>query len=554
MIGSGSLLACDDDEEFAPLLGIANSLLREMLILGRNVGDWATPSREDPDGVIKCRESRAYATLSGYLAAEHLAAGYATVLLEKEIGLRFSGQPFPYLFHTYATAMPGFPLGGRVPEDPAPPPGAVMYTLTRHWTSLQEKAEREQTEVDETRPGLIELGSVIRGCIHVGRRRGFEAAVRYIYDLVDSGQVLFPATAAQAAGHVLRAMAAIGEQRDLFNDVLGPPPETVRAAIEQEADLACREDPRVGEVPPRVSAVLSELLAACWGRVRQLRNATQAGDWIYSLMGLEALIRFVTDTIRLTVAQPSFTVEAALRQLEEVVADCRAGRATLYMEGFTGFVNYQRSVRSEMVQLSGGWARGESRFRRERLMVPPWILENGPDEAWARAGPACGRVIASLMEKELELTTSPFNVGTGPRPGATRSAPESGDALGETTRLLLQGPPWSQAVLTSLGQAFSTRHPREAGDFFAEALVLKPGSPELWHALQRECRATGQDRAAGVAGRMAAKFSGTSHGLPVARRVPAGARRPGSAASGNAGAARFAGTRRKSGCTVGPPG
>ncbi len=514
MNGARPLLACDDDDEFAPLLNIANALFSEMLILAREVADQTTCERAD---------WATYAPLWQYLETEHPAAGYATVLLEKEIGLRFSGQPFPYWFPIYATAQPGFPLGGMMPEDPGPPPGAIMYVLSRYWALFHEDAEHAQGEQAESR--AHNFGSVLRGCIHVGYRHGFEAGIRYIYDLVDSGQVLFPTAAVQAAARVLRAVAAVGDERDLFIDILEPPPTTVRAAIEREADLACRDDPPVGDAP-QVSAVLSQLLAACWGRIRQLQDAADAGDWIFNLAGLEALIRFTDGTIRLTMDRLSPVMESALRQLEEISADCHVAWHCLERGDFTGFVDYQRYVQSEMVRNSGSQARGESRFRRERLMVPSsLILESGQDEEWACPGPACGRLIASFHQEDLELTPSPFGVGATPRPEITHSDFQPDRILKEATDLLRQGRtgegtalltrlrkrhPWSWTALTRLGQALSQRQPREAAHIFAEALVLRPSSPGLWQDLQQVCQAAGRDRAAGVAGRMAVAFSRTS--------------------------------------------
>ena len=293
---AGSLLACDD--EFAPLLEIGNALFREMLILARHVGDWAHPGKDDPFGDIGVRKSYSYITLMRYLVgADHAAAGYTSVLLEKEIGLRFSGQPFPYVFPTFANAHPGFPMGGTIPEDPAPPPGAVTYAMSRHWTRLSELTGHEQG--GQTKSSLQVYSAVIRGCIHVGSRHGFEAGVRYISNLVASGQVLFPATAAYAASRVLRAAAAAGDERDVFADVLGPIPDTVRAAIEQEADLATRDDPPV-RGSARVSAALSDMVAACWLRIRQLQDAADADDWIFALAGLRAFLQFVRETVRWT--------------------------------------------------------------------------------------------------------------------------------------------------------------------------------------------------------------------------------------------------------------
>lgn len=458
---AGSLLACDDNDEFAPLLEIGNALFREMLILARHVSDWAHRGKDDPLGDIEVRKSHAYTALMRYLGADHTAAGYTSVLLEKEIGLRFSGQPFPYVFPTFANAHPGFPMGGTIPEDPAPPPGAVTYAMSRHWARLNEQTGHERG--GQTKSSLQEYGAVIRGCIHVGSRHGFEAAVRYIGDLVASGQVLFPATAAYAGSRVLRAAAAAGDERDVFADVLGPIPDTVRAAIEQEAALATRDDPPV-KGSARVSAALSDMVAACWLRIRQLQDAADAGDWIFALAGLSAFIQFVHDTVRWTVDQVSPVTESVLRQLEEIDADCGPAWFTLELGDFTMFIDHQRDVRSEMISRSANQARGESRFRRERLMVPLPVLENGLTEGWARPGPACGRLIASFQDTDLTQTASPFRL----------------DGRPETY-------PWSTPATV-------------------EALALQPASPELWQDLQQRCRRVGRDRAADAAGRIAAAF------------------------------------------------
>jgi hypothetical protein len=459
---AGSLLACDDNDEFAPLLEIGNALFREMLILARHVGDWAHRDKDDPFGDIEVRKSYPYTTFMRYLlGADHAAAGYTSVLLEREIGLRFSGQSFPYVFPTFANAHPGFPMGGTIPEDPAPPPGAVTYAMSRHWTRLNEQTGHERG--GQTKSSLQEYGAVIRGCIHVGSGHGFEAAVRYISDLVASGQVLFPATAAYAASRVMRAAAAVGDERDVFADVLGPIPDTVRAAIEQEADLATRDDPPV-RGSARVSAALSDMVAACWLRIRQLKDAADAGDWIFALAGLSAFIQFVHDTVRWTVDQVSPVTESVLRQLEEVDADCGPAWVALELGDFTTFIDHQRDVRSEMIRKSGNQARGESRFRRERLMVPPPVLENGLTEDWARSGPACGRLIASFHDTDLTQTASPFRLSGRPKTY-----------------------PWSTPATV-------------------EALALQPASPELWQDLQQRCRRVGRDRAADAAGRIAAAF------------------------------------------------
>jgi hypothetical protein len=462
-----SILACDDDE-FAPLLEIGNALFLEMLILARHVGDRARGAKDDRFGDIKARESYPYRTFTRYLLGrDHAAAGYTSVLLEQEIGLRFSGLPFPYVFPTFANAHPGFPLGGTIPADPAPPPGAVTYAMSRHWLRLHEQAGQEQAGQEQggqeqggqTKSSLNAFGAVVRGCMHVGSRHGFEAAVRYIGDLVASGQVLFPATAAYAASRVLRAAAAVGDDLDVFTDVLGPIPDTVRAAIEQEADLATRDDPPVRD-SARVSAAISDLVAAAWVRIRQLQDATDAGDWIFALAGLEAYLMFVDDTVRLTVDQVSPVMQSVLRQLEEVAADCPVAWVALELGDFRTFIEHQHNVRSAMIRKAADQERGESRFRRERLMVPPLILENGLTADWARPGPACGRLIASFHDTGLAQTASPFRAGDGPKTY-----------------------PWSTGTL-----------------------ALHPASPELWHHLSQACRREGRHRAAEAAGRIADAF------------------------------------------------
>ena len=128
------------------------------------------------------------------------------------------------------------------------------------------------------------------------------------------------------------------------------------------------------------------------------------------------------------------------------------------------FIDHQRDVRSEMIRKSRNQARGESRFRRERLIVPPPVLESGLTEDWARPGPACGRLIASFHDTDLTQTVSPFRLGGRPKMY-----------------------PWSRPATV-------------------EALALQPASPELWQDLQQTCRRGGRDRAADAAGRIAAAF------------------------------------------------
>ncbi|MGW2146835.1 tetratricopeptide repeat protein [Nonomuraea bangladeshensis] len=501
------LLTCERPEQAGPILAIAEALLDQRFLAGRHAADHAANGRD---------ADRARQLMATYLERADPVVGYLTVVLEREAGLRFSGRRgFPYRFHL-ATRPPGVPLAGDVALDPAPPVGAVLYATMRRWQLIIERDDDHDEFVGILHPALL-----------VGHRHGLAAGLRHIVDLIDTGQILDVSAAASAASTLLRAAAVTRDDAELFDEILGDPPKDGIGLIAYGADLF---DERFQQPVPRsssrVTPLLEGLLSDAWRRVAVIRAASDAGEWWCALTGLTAYLRFVPSVFWWTLASPSQAVEAALDQLDELAADVFAITVAMELDSMEGVIDYETGVIEAIAHRTGDLAAAERRFRRERMLVPPALLDAPLDAKWRIPDPRPANLFAYLAgESDTAFLRSPFGRTSGEgrlesmrrpdlerRTAEVRRTLEAADAMRQDNapeavallRDLLSAYPWCAPAYRILAQAvWRTGDQDEAVNLLVKALTLRPGSHRAWAELGDFLGEMGYEWAAGVAQRVA---------------------------------------------------
>ncbi|MED7928878.1 tetratricopeptide repeat protein [Nonomuraea sp. LP-02] len=502
------LLTCERPEQAGPILAIAEALLDQRSLAGRCAADHGANGRDT---------DRARQLIATYLERADPVVGYLTVVLEREAGLRFSGRrSFPYRFHL-ATRPPGVPLAGDVALDPAPPVGAVLYATMRRWQLI---IERDDNDHDE-------FVGILHPALLVGHRHGLATGLRHIVGLIDTGQILDVSAAASAAATLLRAAAVTRDDAELFDEILGDPPEEGIGLITYGTDLF---DERFQQPVPRsssrVTPLLEGLLSDAWRRVAVVRAASDAGEWWCALTGLTAYLRFVTSVFWWTLASPSQAVEAALDQLDELAADLFAITVAIELDSMEGVIDYETGVIEAITRRTGDRAAAERRFRRERLLVPPKLLDAPLDAAWRIPDTRPANLFAYLTgESDPALLRSPFGRTSGEgrlesmrrpdlekRTAEVRRTLETADAMDHgrapeaapLLRGLLHDYPWCAPAYRMLAQsARRSGNQDEAVTLLVKALTLRPDRHRAWAELGDLLGEMGHEWPSGVAKRVA---------------------------------------------------
>ncbi|MEV4548572.1 tetratricopeptide repeat protein [Nonomuraea wenchangensis] len=503
------LLTCERPEQAAPILAVAEALLDQRFLVGRHAADHGGHGWE---------ADRARQLMATYLERADPVVGYLAVVLEQEAGLRFSGRrSFPYRFHL-ATRPPGVPLAGDVALDPAPPVGAVLYATMRRWQLL---IRRDGDDHDE-------FVGILHPALLVGHRHGLAQGLRHIVGLIDTGQIFDVSAAASAVTTLLRAAAVTRDDAELFDEILGEPPEDGIGLLVYGADLFDeRFQQPVARSSSRVTPLLEGLLSDAWRRVAAVRTASDAGEWWCALKGLPTYLRFVTSVFLWTLASPSQAVEAALHQLEELSADVFAITVAMELDSMEGVIGYETDVIEAIAQRTGDRAAAERRFRRERMLVPPALLDAPLDAKWRIPDTRPANLFGYLAgESDTAFLRSPFGRTSGEgrlesmrRPNLEQRTAEvrhtldaAADAMEQgqvpeavpLLRTLLRDYPWCAPAYRMLARAARrSGNQDEAVTHLVKALTLHPERHHTWTELGDLLAEMGHEWPSGVAKRVA---------------------------------------------------
>ncbi len=179
------LSTADEPEYVEPLLEVVNGLLHEVCVFGRMCRTWG-----DMDAEAQQKERVRY-----FMDRRHISLMQITAALEDAIGLRFvDAAHLPYR-HIQYTWPPGQPLAGYVSTTSSVSPSIWLSDFFSHWRMLLQE-------------GFSEDGHflrVLRSALWVCNTSGLRAAVDYVADLVETGQVVETAAAAKTAVYLLVA-------------------------------------------------------------------------------------------------------------------------------------------------------------------------------------------------------------------------------------------------------------------------------------------------------------------------------------------------------------
>ncbi|MEV4291703.1 tetratricopeptide repeat protein [Nonomuraea bangladeshensis] len=171
-------------------------------------------------------------------------------------------------------------------------------------------------------------------------------------------------------------------------------------------------------------------------------------------------------------------------------------------------------------------AAAERRLRRERMLVPPELLDAPLNAAWRIPDPRPANLFAYLAgDHDTAFLRSPFGRTSGEgrlesmrrpnleqRTAEVRRTLEAADAMRQDNapeavallRDLLSAYPWCAPAYRILAQAvWRTGDQDEAVNLLVRALTLRPGSHRAWAELGDFLGEMGYEWAAGVAQRVA---------------------------------------------------
>lgn len=468
-------LASDRGPEDA-LLALAHSYLTDLQLFGSSC------QRTDRDAQGPA--------ITGYIYERQYVLRRFFILLQQETGLRFAEADVPYR-HIRATWPHDVPLAGYIREDPDLTPSRWLATVFWNWRMYASSQDATASEFHR----------IFRSALWVCSRHGVGAAVRYVTDLVLTGQTVDIETAAWSVGRIAIASTDTPDPTRLVDRLIRG---GIPAAPDGWIDFA-PSDELDALRPGRPSAVLAQAIEALiergWALIRATRTAVSAVDWLSTLLATEGLLTFTDTFIRTTVENVPIAVKAILSQFEEILADIPVVLMVVHNELARGrsidaVIAYQREIEHRMR------ARGDLdgiRFRSERLLVPTKILEAGPDEAWRLPDWRMGTpwIITHTFPD------SPFRDQT--EPASVRRLLRSGDVAQARAHAAaaVRANAWNAAAHRMYAVSCQADHDHSgAVEAVIPALVLRPADPLGWATLAGSMEALGDRVASALARRM----------------------------------------------------
>ncbi|MER5833146.1 hypothetical protein ABT116_20365 [Streptomyces sp. NPDC002130] len=437
------LLTANLAGEAEPLLDLVNAYFQEAMVFGRmcRTDEW------DFDG------GKQHSRVRYYCEAREIPFLKVTAVLEDTIGLQFTdaAAQIPYR-HVGATWPPGCPLAGHVTVPSKLSPFTWLSTFFVHWNLVPDD--------DSAREG--EYFRVLRSTLWICHESGLRAAVDYVADLVETGQVVSVFSAIMVVAQLIIVSARTDSPQELVASLMDG--RLPRKPDEWLIFYPTLENAEPVRLTADGRAAVESLVVRGWSQVEKTRAASSLDEWLSSVAALQGLLTLVMHSVAMAVANPSTALRAVVSQFEELSADIFA--ATVDMEvglegnaGLPQFLSYQRDLEKHF--LNRGDTSGR-RFRRERLLLPLPIYGSS-DELPPDWGEPSWRI--ALPWKSCHSFVDELLAGpdpTGPLPRGSWARPLKGDAL-------------------------------------RQALTLHPEHPPYWKALAQELRSAGRPRAAKAA-------------------------------------------------------
>ncbi len=465
-------LAPDD-----PFMKLLDLFFAELAFLGRTCQRW---SSAEPGG---------RALITRYVEQREIPLRAMVAMMEEECGLRFTGMRLPYR-HNSATWPPDHAMAGYTDKAPVPSPSQWLASVFSNWRTLAHESS-----------SMSEIGTVFRSALWVCQHSGVDAALRFVVDLVDTGQVLDVRAAAWATSRIAIGGSLADEPEGIVSRLVegGAPTDSPGWLFLVPSEECWREPARPSSV---VARALESLIAHGWTLVDRARAATTLDDWLPLTVGLDGTLRFIADVVTLTLGEVPTEVAAILSQFEELWCDVSVAVTNLEIAenggtgaGVAGMVAYERGLQQRFQ--SAGDDSG-LRFQRERLLLPPSVLADGETADWVRPSWRVGLpwVMASVLGDPSEFV---------PEMGAAYrhfQHQETGPA-----RALLHGVldsyRFNDAAHWLLAKTYETDGDHHAVlDSVLPVLFLRPDQHEGWDVLGQALDARGHQTSAALALRM----------------------------------------------------
>ncbi|MFF7701395.1 hypothetical protein [Streptomyces lydicus] len=440
-MNAAGLLTADEPETVDPLLDVVNGLLHEVCVFGRMCRLWGDMDDDATDQKARTRY---------YLDRRQMGLLQVTAALEDTIGLRFKDTAHLPYRHIDATWPSGQPLAGYASTPPGVSPFSWLLDFFTHWNMLLDDEFAEDGH----------FLRVLRSALWICNTSGLHAAVNYVADLVETGQVVNTEAAAKAASFLLIAGSRTASPQELVASITeGRLPQN-----RQQWLVFCPtlEDPQGVRLSKEASAAVESLVTRGRHLVEQAHAATTLDEWLSTLAALEGVLKLVQMTVYWVVESPSVALQSILSQFEETRCDIAAAWVDMELgsgrdAGIPGFQDFQRGVEETFV--NEGDTSGQ-RFRRERLLLPPDIYASPVDSLSSDWSEPSWRIAVAW---EACHSWAPIST-TGPLP------PDRGPDTIE--------------------------HRPLRGSHLRKSLALHPERPQHWQALGSELRAAGWLRAA----------------------------------------------------------
>jgi hypothetical protein len=455
-----------------PIVELTGCFLAELTFFGRSC-QFHHPSSRQSEAVQR------------YCARREVPIRTLVAVLEEKTGLRFDDANLPYRYDA-ATWPTDQPLAGHTGDNPDLKPGQWLAAVFSNWKAIAHSEAPERTE----------MYRVLRSALWVCHRSGVTAALRYVLDLVQNGQVLDVRAAAWGVSRVLIASSRTPDPEQLVSRLMdGGVPDTPRDWLAFTPGEDCWLEP--AHICAEARAGLESLVEHGWALVGRARSATTLDDWLSAILAVHGSLMFIADVIRLTLGEPPTEVAALLSQFEELW--CDVGTAIVCLEigeqagmGVRGFVEYERGLEQ---QFRDAGDRTGQRFRRERLLLPAGMMDGADTQHWTMPSWRIGipwiighTSVTDPREFVPDMATAYQHYKDG-ETALTRSVLDD----------VLRQRPWNDAVYWLYAMTYQSDGDQQAAlDSTIPMVALRPEHHETWELLGRSLDALGRRQSAAI--------------------------------------------------------
>ena len=441
-------------------------------------------------------------------------------VLEDEIGLRFGETPMPFCGLARRVLDEGGPLGGYVAGHPDYLPHTWVTELFVRWLSHQQarwKWGNAGSSYNEVLANAMHLegARLIRAalwhCMGAEDRNAVPVAVRFVAEVTSTGQARDSMGAALAISTLLRAGTAADDPESLVRLLFGGSfPET---AEDWTTGPLSWSDPPPGPLARSSQQAVSWLLLHAQSMAERARRAEDFDSWAIALTTAEPVFLTIVHGLSWAMAEIPLGLRTVRTQFEELHADANCLLLAAHA-GMPSAVAYSLELAERFRRL--GDSTGQ-RFARERLLIPPGLLDtskplppawSGPTwriaTAWCRDSPAATRQPPGGARNDLTLddvqTATVSALSQVDRLLTKRDTPRRVRRGVDIAKALVRGFPWSDRSLALRSLALQRAgHAPDAVRDAMGAIVLYPHKLSHWILLGEALLLSANPTAARVA-------------------------------------------------------